>query len=38
VEDQEQEDEEDLVEELTPSLHQKGGSDLATTVETVIAS
>jgi hypothetical protein len=37
VEDQEQEDEQDLVQELTPTLHQESRCDLATTVETIIA-
>jgi len=37
VEDQEQENEDDLVDDLTPTLHQESGDDLATTVKTVIA-
>lgn len=36
VEDQEQENEDDLVEELTPSLHQESRSDLATTVKAIL--
>jgi len=38
VEDQEQEDKKDLVEELTPTLHQESRSNLAATVKTVVAS
>jgi len=37
VEDEEEKDQDDLVEELTPTLHQESGNDLATTVHTVIA-
>ena len=36
VEDEEGEDEDHLVEELTPSLHQEGGCDLASTVQTIL--
>ena len=36
VEDDEQEDEDDLVEELSPTLHQEGGGDLAATVQTIL--
>lgn len=36
VEDEQQNDEDDLVEELSPSLHQEGTGDLAATMKTVI--
>lgn len=36
VEDQEQQDQDYLVEELTPTLHQESGCDLAATVKTVV--
>lgn len=35
VEDEQQKNEEGLVEELAPSLHQEGRRNLATTVETI---
>lgn len=37
VEDEQQQDEEDLVEELSPALHEEGGGDLAATVQTILA-
>jgi hypothetical protein len=37
VEDQKQKDEEDLVEELAPTLHQESRGDLAATVKTIVA-
>ena len=37
VENQEQKNENDLVDDLTPTLHQEGGDDLATTVKAVVA-
>jgi hypothetical protein len=36
VEDEEKKDEDDLVEPLTPTLHQEGRRDLATSVKTII--
>lgn len=36
VEDEEQQNKEPLVEELTPTLHQEGAGDLPATVQTVI--
>jgi hypothetical protein len=38
VEDDEQKDQENLVEKLSPTLHQEGTGDLSTTVETIFAS
>lgn len=38
VEDEQEDDEECLVGQLTPALHQEGGSDLAATVQPVLAS
>lgn len=38
VENQQQQDEDDLVEELSPALHQEGRSHFAATVQTVFAS
>ena len=35
VETQKKNNEDDLVEELTPSLHQKGAGDFAASVETI---
>lgn len=37
MEDEEENDQDGLVEELTPTLHQEGHGDLATTVKTIIA-
>lgn len=36
VEDQQEDDQDDLVEELAPSLHQESGGDIAATVKTVL--
>ena len=36
VEDEQQDDQDDLVEELTPALHQESAGDLAATVETIL--
>lgn len=36
VEDEEQDDEDDLVEELAPTLHQESAGDLATTMKTIV--
>lgn len=38
VEDGEEDNEDDLVNELTPTLHQEGSGDTTTTVETILAS
>ena len=35
MEDEEQEDQNDLVEELTPTLHQESACDFSTSVETI---
>ena len=35
VEDKKAKNEDDLVEELTPSLHQEGHGDISTTVKTI---
>jgi hypothetical protein len=36
MEAEQQDNEDDLVEELTPTLHQESASDLATTVQTIL--
>lgn len=38
VEDEQKQDEQDLIDELTPALHEKCRSDFATTVQAIVAS